>query len=223
VRGSTSPYDHAVPRRRLATLAAVLAIAGLAASGCDTQSAALRVGDETVSQSELFEEMRLISQDQGYRTLLQIGDVDQSQLKGPVDGSYSQGLVGYVLGNRVTFLVADDVLADNGVEVTEADRQQVAGRLDQELPPGTKLPDRLHDSLVEGATRLNLLRSTLGDKANSALIEAEAKADVKVNSRFGRWDADSLSVVPPEGAVEAPGSGSGSGAGSSSGSGSSTG
>lgn len=215
MRRVASPYDHAVPRRRLATLAAVLALAGLVASGCDTQSAALRVGDESVSQSELFEEMRLLTEDQGYRTLL-LGNVDQSQLKGPVDGSYSQALVGYVLGNRVTFFVADDVLADNGVEVTDADRQQVAQRLDQSLPPGTKLPDRLHDSLVEGATRVSLLRSKLGDKANSALIKAETQADVKVNSRFGRWDADSLSVVPPEGAVEAPGTGSGSGSGSGS-------
>ena len=212
MRRVASPYHHAVPRRRLATLAAVLAIAGLVASGCDTQSAALRVGDESVSQSELFEEMQLITKDQGYRTLLQIpADVNESQLKGPVDGSYSQNLVAFVLGNRVQFLVADDVLADHGIEVTDADREQVSNALDQQLPPGTKLPDRLRDDLVEGATRLRLLQSKLGDKARSALTQALAKADVTVNSRFGRWDADSLTVVPPEGAAEAPGTGSGSG------------
>jgi hypothetical protein len=206
-----------VPRRRLATLAAVLAVAGLAATGCASQSAALRVGDETVSQSELFEELALITHDQGYRSA-RIGDVPLNNLEGPVPGSFQQNFVASILQDRVTFLVADDVLADHGIELTDQDRQAVANSLDSTLPPTTKLPARLKADLVDGVARVSRLRSELGEqKANAALFEAETKADVKVNSRFGRWDADTLSVIPPPGAVSGQGSSSATGSGSSGG------
>lgn len=195
----------------------MLALAGLAASGCASQSAALRVGDETVSQGELFEELNLITHDQGYRSA-RLGDVPVNQLEGPVPDSFSQNFVASILQDRVTFLVADDVLADKGIAISDRDRAAVADQLDGALPPGTTLPSRLREDLIDGVARVSRLRSELGEsKANAALFEAETKADVEVNSRFGRWDVDTLSVVPPAGAAGAPRSGSGSGSGSSTG------
>ena len=190
--------------RRLAALGAALALVGLGATACSnsSQTAALTVGDEHVTRSELFEELDLIVSDSDFRTAALGQGIDANQLKGPLQGSFNQQLVGSILDQRVRYLVADDVLRTKGVEITNDDRDAVKKQLDQLLPKGSKsLPERYRTDLVEGLARLTKLESTLGqEQAVTALNKAEATADIKVASQFGRWDRDQLRVVPPAGA-----------------------
>lgn len=199
--------------KRLVPLGAVLALAGLVASGCGEQSAALRVGDERVSQSELYEELDLIATDKDFRDAALGQNVDPRVLRGELAGSYSQQFVGSILQQRVRYLLADDILAKRGIKVSDADRAGIRRQLDRLLPNGVKsLPVRYRTDLVEGLARLNRLQSELGpDGAVAALDKAEADADITVASPFGRWDADKLVVVPPAGPLGAPGGGTAQG------------
>jgi len=213
-----------VLNRRLAALGAALALVGLGATACSnsSQTAALTVGNEHVSRSELFEELNLIVTNDAFRSARFGQGIDANALKGPLQTSYNQQLVSAVLGQRVNYLVADDVLRSKGIEVTAQDRDDISKQLSQALP-GVKLPPRYRSDLVEGVTRLNKLETALGqDAALAALQKAERSADISVASQFGRWDPDSLQVVPPAGAhggstTTTTGGASGSGTGSSSG------
>jgi hypothetical protein len=213
-----------VLNRRLAALGAALALAGLGASACSnsSQTAALTVGNEHVSRAELFEELNLIATNSDFRAARFGQGIDASAVKGTLQTSYNQQLVSSILGQRINYLVADDVLRSKGIEVTAQDRDDISKQLDQALP-GIKLPSRYRADLVEGLSRLTKLQSALGqDAAVAALQKAEATADISVASQFGRWDPDQLQVVPPAGAhggstTTTTGGASGSGTGSSSG------
>ncbi|HET6954366.1 MAG TPA: hypothetical protein VFI47_28635 [Acidimicrobiales bacterium] len=194
-------------KHRLLPLAAALSVAGLAASGCTSQAAAVRVGDDTVSQSDLFEELDLIAGNDDFRAVTVGPDVDEASLRGDMAGSYAQEFVATVLGQRIVYLLADDVLADEGIEVTDDDRAAIVGEIDSLLPGGAdSLPDGYREDFVEGLARLNKLQSELGtDGANTALREKATDTDIEVASQFGRWDDDMLTITPPEGPSPAPG------------------
>jgi hypothetical protein len=194
-------------RRRIAKLIAAVAAAALLATGCgDKQSAAVRVDDQTVSQSDLYEELHLIATNAPFRdatlgTSQDGSSIDPKVLRGDLAGSYSQPFVGAVLGQRVLYLLADDVLAKNDLHVTAADRQAIIDQLDRLLPKGAgELPANYRRDFVEGLARLRVLQTELGsDQANLALREQAADSDIVVASQFGHWDVDQLTVVPPEG------------------------
>lgn len=191
-------------RRRIAKLIAAVAAAALLATGCgDKQSAAVRVDDETVSQSDLYQELHLIATNTNFRDVTLGQGIDPKVLRGDLAGSYSQQFVGSVLGQRVVYLLADDVLAKNDLHVTAADRQAIVDQLDQILPGGAgELPANYRRDFVEGLARLQVLQTELGtDQASLALREQAADSDIVVASQFGHWDADQLTVVPPEGAT----------------------
>jgi hypothetical protein len=210
-----------VLNRRLAA-AVLLAAAGLAASGCAGQQAALRVNDESVSQAELFEELELITTNENFRNLLGLTE-PVSSLQGELQGGFSQSLVSAALNQRVVYLLADDVLADNDVEVTDEDRQSIVDQIDGALEGGSEsLPAAYREDFVEGLARLTRLQQELGqDDAGRQLQAAAQDADIHVASQFGSWDPDQLVISPPPGATPAPGSADdgGSGAGSDSSSG----
>jgi len=220
-----------VHRRLLLPLAAA-GLAGLLASGCAKQSAAVRVGDESVSQQELFDELELIVTDDAFRTIT-FGPEDRTPLAslqgtlGPE--SYSQFMIGAVVTQRVEYLVAGDVLEDNGIEITKQDRAPIEDAIDKALKraggKGTRsLPPAYKEDLVEGLTRLQVLRQELGDdEFQRQMSDALTSAHVEIASHFGTWDPDRGGVVPPSGPLPAPGSqddGSGGGSNGNSGGGS---
>jgi hypothetical protein len=214
-----------VHRRLLLPLAAA-GLAGLLASGCAKQSAAVRVGDQSVSQRELFDELELIVTDEDFRSVT-FGPEDQTPLEslqgtlGP--RSYSQFMVGAVVNQRVRYLVAGDVLEANDIEITEDDRSVIDGTIDEALEDGAgSLPPAYREDLVEGLARLQVLQRELGeDEYQRQMADALVNADVEISSHFGSWDPEQGGVVPPPGPVQAPGSeGEGDGGGDSGGAGS---
>jgi hypothetical protein len=214
VPGPASPYDHTVHRRLLLPLAVVTA-AAVVASGCAQQSAAVRVGDETVSQQELFDELELIVTDEDFRNIT-FGPEDRtplSSLQGSLGPkSYSQFMIGAVVNQRVEYLVAGDVLEENGIEITDDDRAAIEDAIDQALNGAESLPDAYREDLVEGLTRLQVLQRELGDdEFQRQMTDAMVNADVEISSHFGSWDPDQGGVVPPPGPVQAPGSEDGGG------------
>jgi uncharacterized membrane protein YgcG len=220
-----------VHRRLLLPLAAVTTAAVLA-SGCGKQqSAAVRVGDQSVSQQELFDELELIVTDDAFRTIT-FGPEDRTPLAslqgtlGPE--SYSQFMIGAVVTQRVEYLVAGDVLEDNGIEITKQDRVPIENAIDEALKRGggniKSLPPAYKEDLVEGLTRLQVLQRELGDdEFQQQMRDALTSAHVEIASHFGTWDPERGGVVPPSGPLQAPGSqddGSGGGSNGNSGGGS---
>ena len=138
-------------------------------------------------------------------------------------------MIGAVVTQRVEYLVAGDVLEDNGIEITKQDRAPIEDAIDKALKraggKGTRsLPPAYKEDLVEGLTRLQVLRQELGDdEFQRQMSDALTSAHVEIASHFGTWDTDRGGVVPPSGPLPAPGSqddGSGGGSNGNSGGGS---
>jgi hypothetical protein len=126
-----------VLNRRLASLLAAVTVAGLAATGCAEQSAAVRVDDRTVSRSDFEDALDLFYENDELRGLL-LQNTTQEQLRaedGPRD-AYNQEYVGAIARTYIEFLVVEHTLESEGIELTDADRATVEDQLDQILPEG---------------------------------------------------------------------------------------
>jgi hypothetical protein len=193
-------------RRRLVTLVAAVAVAGLAASGCAAQAAAVKVGGDTVSRSDFEDELDAYSAND---TLYP--DPEASGVTGELAGSYGQDFVADLLQQRIFFMLAARVFDERGLDLTGADRSAAADQLDQQLQGSADdFPSDLRDELTDDVARLTKLQEELGAEGfDEALIEAADGTDIEVSSHYGSWDPDQYSVVPPEGPAPAPGDGGG--------------
>ena len=197
-RSTESLRSALVPtRRRLTLLADAMATAGLVGAGCSEQSAAIRVGDTTVSQSDFEDELDAFAELQG-----------SDAVRGDLADSYTQEFVGAVLGQRVGFILAEQVFDERDLELADSDVSAVAAQLGDQLDG---LPRDLRRSLIEDVARQSRLRDELGEQEYSrALTEAADSTDIEVSSHYGSWDPDDYTVVPPEGpAGSEPSQGSG--------------
>jgi hypothetical protein len=183
-----------------------VAAAVLGSVGCGEQSAALRVGDETVSRADLFDELELITTNEEFRAITIGEDVPLSELQGSLRTSYTQNFVAAILNQRIRYLLASQALEANDLEVTGADRDRVVQQINDLLAErgvadgANSLPRAYRRELVEGLARLTVLEETLGgQEAGNALREAAQVTDIDVNSQFGSWNEDTLSIDPPPG------------------------
>jgi hypothetical protein len=195
-----------VPHRRLVPLLVAAAAAVLVAGACSEQSAALRVGDESVSRTQIYDELELITTNEEFRAAT-IGDgVPASELLGTLRSSYPQDFVASILNQRLRYILAGDVLEANDIEVTESDRDGITDQIDDLLTGGAdSLPAEYRDDLVEGLARLSVLQGELGSQeANTQLREAAESSDIEVSSHFGSWNPDTLSIDPPPGSAGGP-------------------
>ena len=205
-----------VPNRRLVSLTVAVAAACLATIACSPgdafreQSAAVRVDDATIPRSHFEDQLDLVYENEDLRGYLFAG-VARDQLRAddaPV-GTYTQQYAGAMAGLHVQFLVAAQVLDAEGIEVSADDRAAVVADLDQVLAGGADaLPDEARDDLVDGLAAFGRLRAEfdqaeLGDLVNRFVDEAT----IVVNTRYGTWDGEMLSVRPPDGPAQAPGGG----------------
>jgi hypothetical protein len=173
-------------RRRLTLLVAALAAAGLVGAGCSEQSAALRVGDTTVSQSDFEDELDAFAGLRG-----------AEGVRGDARDSYTQEFVGAVLEQRIGFILAEELFEEQGLELTEDDISEVADGIGGQLEG---MPRDLRDSLIEDVARQSQLVNELGQEEYSrALTDAVDSTDIEVSSHYGSWDTDEFTVVPPEG------------------------
>lgn len=193
-------------RRRLVTLVAAVAVAGLATSGCAAQAAAVKVGTDTVSRSDFEDELDAYSSSE---TLFP--DPESAGVTGDLAGSYGQNFVADLLQQRVVFMLATQIFDDRGLELTDADRSAASDRLEEQLQgAAADFPRELRDELTNDLARLTKLQEELGAGGfDEALIEAADGTDIEISSHYGSWDPDQYSVVPPEGPAPAPGGGDG--------------
>jgi hypothetical protein len=199
-----------VLNRRFASLVAAVSVAGVAAAGCAEQSAAVRVDDATVSKDEVYDELELIADNDNVRAAALGPEATADDVRGDLAGSYSQDVVANVLFQRVIYLLADEVLADEGIEVTDGDRAAVVDLLDRNLSGGAdSLPAGYRDDLVERLARLFRLQAELGggQGVEAAIFEEGDRSTIEVSSQFGHWDADNFQVVPPDGPSRSPATG----------------
>lgn len=175
-------------RRRLTLLITAVAAVGLVGAGCSEQSAALRVGDTTVSQSDFEDQLAAFAK-----------LPSQDDPAGELPDSYTQSFVAGVLGTRIEFLLSEQVFDEQGLELTDADianiRQQAGNQLDE-------IPADLRRSLIEDVARRAKLVDHLGEEQYSAALREAADAtDIEVSSHYGSWDPEQYRVIPPKGPV----------------------
>jgi hypothetical protein len=192
----------AVRLRRLVPALAAVTVAGLVAGGCAEQSAALRVGDRSLSESDLIDELDAWG---GNEALW--ANSGREAPTGELTDSWDQGFVAEIIQQRVQFMLADQIFDEQGLEITDGDRDAAEQDLGQQLGPAfDEFPDDLRADLVDVIARRDALVGELGeDGLQQALSEAVADADISVASRFGHWDEDSLTIVPPDGSTPAAG------------------
>lgn len=190
--------------RRLASLLAAVTVVGLAATGCAEQSAAVRVGDDMVSRSDFEDQLDFVYENDDFRSLL-FGEVGREELRGEGDprGSFTQAYVGAMAGVQVQFLLVAQVLDDEGIELTDTDREAVTSQ----LPGGVdSLPDSMRGDFVDGLAGFNTLAAELGEEEfNAVMMTAFDTADITISSRYGTWDTETDTVTPPGGPAAAPG------------------
>jgi hypothetical protein len=187
-RSTESLRSAPVPtRRRLTLLVAAIAAAGLVGAGCSEQSAALRVGDTTVSQSDFEDELDAFAALPG----------GAEAARGDARDSYTQEFVGAVLEQRIGFILTEQLFDERGLELTEDDIAATAAQVGDQLDD---MPRDLRDSLIEDVARQTLLANELGqEEYGRALTDAADSTDIEVSTHYGSWDTDEFTVVPPEG------------------------
>jgi hypothetical protein len=184
-----------------------LTLVGLAASGCADQSAAVQVGGQTVSESDLFVELRTVGDDE---RLLQFYEVPSDAVAGDVEGSFSQEFVGIILTHRISLMLQGLLLDDEGLELGAQERETAERQIRRGFAEAggdvDELPDGYYEQFVDDYATEQLVRDALGPGLRDALVELAQSTDIRVSSRYGRWDAVQLAIVPPEAPEPAPGS-----------------
>jgi hypothetical protein len=177
-----------VLRARVVLVVAAAVGLAVAGTGCAEQSAAIRVGDQTVSEKQMLDEIDAWAAN---KTL-----IPEGQVTGELgDDSFVQPFVGSIVQQRVVFILYGQVFDDEGLELTAADRAAGRDTLDQEFgPDGTSAfpADYVHE-LTETAAKFTKLQQELSpDDLQAKLVDAATNADVQVSSRFGSWDNDAF-------------------------------
>jgi hypothetical protein len=168
----------------------------LVGAGCSEQSAAVRVGDTTVSQSDFEDELDAFADLQG-----------RESVTGELADSYTQEFVAAALGQRIEFILAEQVFDEQGLELRDADIAEITDQAGDQLDG---VPRDLRRSLIEDVARRSRLADELGqEEYNRALTELADSTDIEVSSHYGSWDEQEYTVVPPKGPAPAPGQGTG--------------
>lgn len=182
-----------MPRRLLALVLVVLAAAGTA--GCaDAVSPAIRVGDATVSNDELLDEI-----DQWINNPVA---VDPAQVAGLTPGGYPGELVRQLINQRIDFMLHAQEFERLGLEVTDQLRDQALVALFGDPSAASDafaaFSEEFASSFTDDVARQIGVQEELGDEGYSAwYVEAYDTADIEVNSRYGAWDPSTRSVTAP--------------------------
>jgi hypothetical protein len=212
-----------VRHRRLASLLATVTVAGLAAAGCGSNStSAIRVEDQSISRRDFEASLDFVYDNADMRRFLFQQDVPADQLR-PADagpGVFTQQFVSEMGRTHVQFLLAEQLLADNDLSLSEDDRAAAADEIGGEIEGGIDaVPDDLRDIYVDGFAALNVVQDEVDeDELNQAAQDLLTGGDgVTISSRYGSWDPEQFRIVPPAGPRPAPGTDSGDGSDSADG------
>lgn len=221
-------------RTRLAFLLGAVAVVGLVGTGCAEQSAAIRVGDDTVSEKDFLDEVQALGEsDTALQLMLGAARTDVVGELG--DDSYTQPFVGYMIQQRVSLILQGQLAEREGIELSDAERDEVRGLIEDEFANAgadiADLPDGFVDLLVDDIAISQALTNEMPpDELQTEFLELADRADVELSSRFGQWDNDAFvaglqgqgqgisAVTPPPAPQAAEGDDAGSEAGTDPGS-----
>lgn len=183
--------------RRLAALLVAVALAAVAITGCADQTTALRVGDDSFSDAQLYDELDAFA---GNEALWREAGQSPDVIRGDLDSSYDSEFVAGLLRQRVFFILGGQLFDEQGLELDDDLREMARQSLDRQYF-GTlgEFPEEFREGFVDDVARLAALEQELGaDGLDEALVDAANTTKIEVSSRYGRWDSDRLAVVPPE-------------------------
>lgn len=181
-----------MPRRVLAILLAAVAFA---TAGCaDQVSPAIRVGDASVSNDELLEEVR---QWAGNPMA-----IDPTQLVGRTPGGYPGDLVRNIVRQRVDFMLHEQEFERLGLQLDEELRNEALVTLFGDPSRAEEAFDAFSDefaaSFTDDVARQIAVQEQLGEEGYSTwYVDAYDSTDIEVHSRYGRWDPATRSVAAP--------------------------
>jgi len=157
---------------------AVLALVGGAVALAITNDGpnAFTVGDRSVSQGSVDDELRELAQNEALSAaVVQSGAPPLSQYRGSVVSAVSAGWVGLIISQEV----AATTVAERAIEVTAGDGtrgEQLAGESVGGTQIFTTLPQWFRDRLVGRWTKVAVLERRLIENPTSALLEGAAAA-----------------------------------------------
>ena len=175
---------------------AVVAAVGVASTACAEQSAAIRVGDDTVSEKDFLDELQTL-RDNDVALQLIVGATPADITGEMGDDSFGQPFVAYMVEQRVFLILERQLAAKEGIEPSDADLDGVRSQIDDQFQSSggklTDLPDGYVDQLVDDLAIGQALQTQLGqDELQSSFVELADRTDVEVSSRFGEWNQDAF-------------------------------
>lgn len=179
------------------------ALAALALTGCSWQPAAAEVNGSRIEMDDLRQDASLMARNPGLHEQFFGPGVAVSESRASSD--VTSGL----LTREILFRLLRAEGARSGFEVTAEDRLGLGDQVEQFLAQGQIDRSAGVDSFMGKAVDLVVLRTKFCTAAASADAEAcdnqigrlLSGADIKVNPRFGSWQADQLTIVPPTAAI----------------------
>jgi hypothetical protein len=188
-----------VPKRLLPLVLLVTTI--VLSGGCsDSSTAAVTVNGVSYSQADLAEELEQLAP-----AFIEFGGSDPSTVNGAGPGSYTSEFTLSLLNQRVQTMLFQQEQRNRGLEITDEDRAaareaffgsaEVADTVIATLSKG--FAERFVDDIAAGI----VVQTAVGeDQFQIWMADVMGTAEVKVNPRFGSWDADQQTIVAPEGA-----------------------
>lgn len=185
-----------MPRRILSLVLVALVAAG--AAGCaDQVSPAIRVGDASVSNDELLDEI-----DQWINNPVA---VDPAQVSGLTPGGYPGELVRQLILQRIDFMLHEQEFDRLGLEVTDERRNEGLVRLFGDPAAAgdafSAFSEEFASSFTDDVARQVAVEAELGEDYAAWYAEAYGSTDIEVNPRYGTWDPATRSVTAPAAAT----------------------
>src|SRR5690606_1955915 len=176
--------------------------AGLAVAGCADQAAAVRVNDRTMSRSDFEEHLDLVYENDDLRGAV-FAPVDRSVLR-PDDapeGTYTQAYVGEMASFLAWVMAMQQVLDDEGIEITDGDREPVREELAEVVGDLDDLPAGPRDEYVDYLAGFRRLSDERGGHVEvpAATEAVRIGAAGSVRPRYGPWGSAPLRATAAAG------------------------
>jgi len=185
----------AVLRARFLLLMGAVVALGVAGTACAEQSAAIRVGDDTVSEEDFRDEVEALGKSE---TALQLMlGATRTDVAGELgDDSFTQPFIGYMVQQRVSLILQEQLAEQNDIELTDAVRDEVRGQIESEFENAgadmDDLPDAFVDQLVDDIAIGQALQSADQGDLQADYLELAENADVELSSHLGEWNNDAF-------------------------------
>lgn|GEM_PF-2987933 len=190
--------------RRLLSLAAVVLVGALSAGCADDVAPAARIGDRTVTTEQLLSEADQWAQSPTLLAQLQVATV-----AGAGEGSYDTAFVGFLLTNRISFELHNAQFQELGLALSDEERANVRAGLfpDPAVSQAVfaELGGPYGERLVDDVARQFAVSQAMGEGYDAWRVEVLTSDDIKINPRYGSWDARTAQLLPPAGPRPAPG------------------